>query len=96
MHLLNICVFVEPDSVCERKKTTKWCRNAGQRERAAGLGDGTLVRMSGFVTKKEQLQVTSEKKRCTVGLFFLISVLVGTFRPRRRWITVSLVLYQTR
>lgn len=62
MHLLNICVFVEPDSACERKKTTKWCRNAGQRERAAGLGDGTLVRMSGFVTKKEQLQVTSEKK----------------------------------
>lgn len=43
------------------KKTTKWCRNAGQRERAAGLGDGTLVRMSGFVTKKEQLQVTSGK-----------------------------------
>lgn len=69
MHLLNICVFVEPDSACERKKTTKWCRNAGQRERAAGLGDGTLVRMSGFVTKKEQLQVTSEKKVHSRPLF---------------------------
>lgn len=59
--------------MCAReKKTTKWCGNAGQRERAAGLGDGTLVRMSGFVTKKEQLQVTSGgEKKCTVGLFFL-------------------------
>lgn len=65
-------------------KTTKWCGNAGQRERAAGLGDGTLERMSGIATKKEQLWVTAGKKSAQSMSFCQISVLVVASRPQPR------------
>lgn len=70
--------------MCEIK-TTKWCGNAGQRERAAGLGDGTLERMSGFATKEEQLQVTAGGKVHSLYKYiFSFSVFVGTCRPQPR------------